>query len=508
MKSSSDNLGKKIAEPKPPLRKKRPALLDVTNRNNGPHSHTGSASSILSFKPMVPCLAKIGKKNEFSFCTQSTDLSQFSLPTSSSKRTITVPSSNAFIPDAFTSSPGSAALPSPSFGGADPGYTNDSSSTRSTARSISLDEVISIWDYFKREDIDHNNIEEFAADICFEGKTTNNLFISNNLDEADNVEVTADNFFEMKTTNNHLAEAGNMCDRDLFFGVDMINVIAHIDNLIGPQLCATTTADIYKYLRAFEANNRPSIDYMERIQKDIDFGMRAVLINWLVEVAESYRLSPDTLFLTVNYIDRYLSGNEMKREHLQLLGVACMMIAAKFDDISPPHVKEFSYITDETYSKWEVLQMESAVLKCLKFEMSTPTPVCFLRRFVSVAQLTYEAPTVQLECMANYITELSLVDYHCLCYAPSMIAASATFLAKYILSPSKEPWNSTLMTYTFYLASDLFDCVKALHGLFNGCSSVDSSAVKKKYSQHEYKFVAKKRCPQLIPLEFFLDESI
>jgi cyclin A len=73
-----------------------------------------------------------------------------------------------------------------------------------------------------------------------------------------------------------------------------------------------------------------------------------------VQVAEEYRLVPDTLYLTVNYIDRYLSGNEINRQRLQLLGVACMLIAAKYKEICAPQVEEFCYITDNTYFRDEV----------------------------------------------------------------------------------------------------------------------------------------------------------
>ncbi|KAJ9166692.1 hypothetical protein P3X46_021402 [Hevea brasiliensis] len=253
---------------------------------------------------------------------------------------------------------------------------------------------------------------------------------------------------------------------------------------------------------------RPSIDFMERIQKDINASMRAILIDWLVEVAEEYRLVPDTLFLTVNYIDRYLSGNVMNRQKLQLLGVACMMIAAKYEEICAPQVEEFCYITDNTYFREEVLEMESAVLNYLKFEMTAPTAKCFLRRFVRAAQGIYEVPSMQLECLANYITELSLLEYSMLGYAPSLIAASAIFLAKYILLPSRRPWNSTLQHYTLYQPSDLCECAKDLHRLC--CNNHNSTlpAIREKYSQHKYKFVAKKYCPPpSIPQEFFHNQS-
>ncbi|CAL5385503.1 unnamed protein product [Camellia sinensis] len=114
---------------------------------------------------------------------------------------------------------------------------------------------------------------------------------------------------------------------------------------------------------------------------------------------------------------------------------------------------------------------------------------------------------MQLECLANYVAELSLLEYNMLCHAPSLIAASAIFLANYILLPSKRPWNSTLRHYTLYQPSDLCECVKALHSLC--CNSLSSSlpAIREKYSQHKYKFVAKKYCPPSVPAEYFQNLS-
>ncbi|KAL5722560.1 Cyclin-A1-1 [Ranunculus cassubicifolius] len=266
-----------------------------------------------------------------------------------------------------------------------------------------------------------------------------------------------------------------------------------------PQLCATIACDIYNHLRASENKKRASTDFMDSVQKDINPSMRAILIDWLVEVAEEYRLVPDTLYLTVNYIDRCLSGNVMNRQRLQLLGVACTMIASKYEEICAPQVEEFCYITDNTYFKEEVLEMESAVLNYLKFEMTAPTAKCFIRRFVHAALGSNEVPSLQLECLGNYVAELSLLEYNMLCYSPSLIAASAIFLAKFILQPTKRPWHSTLVHYTLYKPSELRECVNALHQLFCGSNNSGLPAIREKYSQHKYKFVAKKYCPPSIP---------
>ncbi|KAH0669193.1 hypothetical protein KY285_023351 [Solanum tuberosum] len=89
----------------------------------------------------------------------------------------------------------------------------------------------------------------------------------------------------------------------------------------------------------------------------------------------------------------------------------------------------------------------------------------YCRRFVRVAQGVNEVLSLQLEHLASYIAELSLLEYNMFFYAPSLIAASAIFLAKYIFLPSGKPWNSTLRRYTMYQPSDLRDCVMALHNL-------------------------------------------
>jgi cyclin A len=112
--------------------------------------------------------------------------------------------------------------------------------------------------------------------------------------------------------------------------------------------------------------------------------MRAILVDWLVEVAEEYRLCADTLYLTVNYIDRFLSVYPVQRSQLQLVGVACMWVAAKYEEIYPPNVSDFCFITDNTYTKEQMVAMEELILKRLAYELTVPTAKTFLRRMLQV----------------------------------------------------------------------------------------------------------------------------
>ncbi len=100
---------------------------------------------------------------------------------------------------------------------------------------------------------------------------------------------------------------------------------------------------------------------MESVQQDVNTSMRGILVDWLVEVAQEYKLVSETLFLAVNYIDRFLSCEVAPRRKLQLVGITCMLVAAKYEEIYAPQIEDFCYITDNTYAREEVLAMEQQV---------------------------------------------------------------------------------------------------------------------------------------------------
>ncbi|KAL6212168.1 hypothetical protein ACLB2K_017389 [Fragaria x ananassa] len=267
--------------------------------------------------------------------------------------------------------------------------------------------------------------------------------------------------------------------------------IVDIDaNLKDPLACSLYAPDIYSNIWLTEIERRPSSNYMESLQQDISPSMRGVLIDWLVEVSEEYKLVPDTLYLTVNLIDRFLSHNLVPKQRLQLLGVTCMLIASKYEEIVAPRVEEFCLITDNTYSREEVLDMESEVLNFLHFQLSVPTTKTFLRRFVQAAQASYKVPCVELEFLANYLAELTIVEYGFLKFLPSVIAASAVFLARWTLNQSDHPWTPTLEHYTSYKTSQLQTSVIALEDLQLNTKGCCLNAIREKYRQQKFKSVA------------------
>ena len=104
-------------------------------------------------------------------------------------------------------------------------------------------------------------------------------------------------------------------------------------------------------------------------QDDINDKMRSILIDWLIEVHLKFKLVPESLYLTVNLIDRYLEKEQVNRQKLQLVGVTAMLIACKYEEIYPPIVKDFVYITNNAYTKEEILEMERKMLQALDFNI-------------------------------------------------------------------------------------------------------------------------------------------
>uniref|UniRef100_A0A4W3HWY5 Cyclin A2 n=1 Tax=Callorhinchus milii TaxID=7868 RepID=A0A4W3HWY5_CALMI len=237
--------------------------------------------------------------------------------------------------------------------------------------------------------------------------------------------------------------------------------------------------DIHKYLREMELKCRPKAGYMKK-QPDITNSMRAILVDWLVEVGEEYKLQNETLYLAVNYIDRFLSSMSVLRGKLQLVGTAAMLLASKFEEIYPPEVAEFVYITDDTYTKKQVLRMEHLILKVLSFDLAAPTINQFLGQYRGREEASSKVVSLSL-----YLAELSLIDSEpYLKYLPSTIAASTFCLANYTIN--KVGWPKSLVQLTGYTLESIMPCVTDLYQTYLKASEHAQQAVREKYKTSKY----------------------
>jgi len=251
-----------------------------------------------------------------------------------------------------------------------------------------------------------------------------------------------------------------------------------------PQHVMEYVKDIYAHMSATEGTFQPRPHYLTE-QREINAKMRAILVDWLVEVHMKYRLRRETLFMAVSLIDRYLSLRQVARKRLQLCGVAAMFIASKFEEIYPPEVKDFVYITDNAYTKDDILNMEVSMLRTLNFELCGPTAAHFLDRFQRANLCSEE----QLHLM-HYLAELALLEVQMLQYTPSHIAAAAALLSNKLL---KLPtWPQCMAQFSKHSEAEIKACARELCGILESIDRSSLQAIRKKYSQDRFSRIAKK----------------
>nr|CAD43046.1 cyclin 6 [Trypanosoma brucei] len=276
------------------------------------------------------------------------------------------------------------------------------------------------------------------------------------------------------------------------------SVSPHADRLRenNPVYCSDVIKDITTmYMEsekeAIYGQVLPSPRYLT-YQPEINEKMRMILVDWLIDVHLKFKLHPETLYLTVSIVDRYLSsvntrrttGRYIPRSKLQLVGITAILLAAKYEEIWPPEVKECVYICANTYTRDEVIRMEREMCTELSFRFTVPTPFPFIVRLLDVVeglerqqqtqQLSHQlqqiqsqsqsqsqqtqmqasqsqpqslsrsrsqsrsqprsdeectAYVVQLRHTAFFFLDHGMLDYKCLQFSPSQQAKAALFLA-------------------------------------------------------------------------------
>mmetsp|Transcript_5021 Transcript_5021/g.12638 ORF Transcript_5021/g.12638 Transcript_5021/m.12638 type:complete len:340 (-) Transcript_5021:677-1696(-) len=257
--------------------------------------------------------------------------------------------------------------------------------------------------------------------------------------------------------------------------------------ITNPQEAREYRAHIYDYLRRSECNKAHRVSDPEFLDKQMEISsrMRGILLDWLVEVHYKFKLQPETLYLCINLIDRFLDKRrDIARKKLQLVGGTCMLIAAKYEEFRPPEVGDICYIMDNAYTREDILNMEVAVLNTLKFEVTVPSALQFLEYFIQDMGISRDADHFFL---AQYLLEATLLEVKFLNHKPSMMAAASLYLANRIRKMTN-PWSPALIKRTGYgeqesvkpLAKDIFEMIPGFRG----------KSLFKKYSMDKYRNVA------------------
>ena len=219
---------------------------------------------------------------------------------------------------------------------------------------------------------------------------------------------------------------------------------------------------------------KPKIGYMN-MQNEINEQMRAILIDWIIEVHFQFNLRQETLYMTIWIIDTYLSFNLVSRKKLQLLGITCLLISCKSQEIYFPHQNKFIEVTDGAYNREEMLKMENEILK---------------NDFYNILSKLYNFEKKQY-FLGKYFIESVLIDYKMIKYSGSIISAASTYLVmKYFGINGYQKLYSKYVIKEDNPESVIKDTAKEIYLLIENLSKSKYKSVKNKYGLTQFENVS------------------
>ncbi|EEB08541.1 cyclin Cig1 [Schizosaccharomyces japonicus yFS275] len=245
-----------------------------------------------------------------------------------------------------------------------------------------------------------------------------------------------------------------------------------------PSMVHEYSREIFDYLYTLEQRLAPNPRYME-MQTELEWGMRSILVDWIVKVHARFRLQPETLYLTINLIDRFLSIKVVSVHKFQLVGVSALLIACKYEEVQYPSIQEIVTLVDGGYTHEEILCAERYMLLMLNFDVGWPGPMSFLRRISKADDYDFDTRT-----LAKYLLELTLMDERFVGGLPSFLAASAHYLSTRMLE--KSHWAVKHVYYSGYTERQLKPCAASIVECLVD-AQVHSRSIYRKYLDRRYK---------------------
>lgn len=278
----------------------------------------------------------------------------------------------------------------------------------------------------------------------------------------------------------------NHCDAQLTLALEYAN-----GNLGG-----VTKSQVAEFITQFVARSKPLNSHkLFSFQTELNSTMRYILVDWLVEVAVMKDFPSQIVHIAVNCVDQYLMRRKVQRSELQLLGITCMLIVARFQGTDIVTIREAAWLTDGTYKYEEVVRMMGEVMSCIKGQVRVLTIPDFLQLFCSLG-----AVCPKTECIAGYIADLSILHTECGRFSPALMAASSVLLANSI-QQIENPWPQHMREMTGLGVVQLLDCTLHLH---QQClldeypvdhRNVKLKAIKERYSDERFMKVSEMKVP-------------
>ena len=301
------------------------------------------------------------------------------------------------------------------------------------------------------------------------------------------------------------------------------------------------TAETPEYNRDWVFLNPEAVDSPELhestkylpYQPDLTPKMRSILVDWIIELSEHFNFGPTALHLAVTLVDKVLACGPIRidedsddeadsdaedesktncflisRERFQLLGAACTWVACKVEEMSPPNVDDFAYVSDNIYTTFQIKRMERRICKALNFACWHHTPLLFSYEFIRASHecsntSCHDKHSSLFRHMVMYMLELGRLPYSPVTKKPSLLAAAAVYLARANLGiwsndTTLDPlgrWTRTLEFYTGYSKADLKETVLAIHRYHLAAEESSLKSVFTKYRAKRYMKVALKTVP-------------
>jgi len=319
----------------------------------------------------------------------------------------------------------------------------------------------------------HKDTEKRTASASADVRSRSNVTIQSRAEVVLAERPVADAV--IRSTNNAIEASlqsyqhtGKTDDIDARDADDVLNVTSYVN-------------DMYEYHRLRERVTTPSPSYMDR-HTSVNSRMREILVDWLIDVHYKFKMVPETLYLCVNVIDRFLEKQKIARDQLQLVGVTVLLLASKYEEIYPPTLADLVHICDGAYNEKEILKMEVSVLRTLKYNMTVPSAHVFLIRYLKAGHASR-----RIVQYAVYVLDSTLQHYSLLEYLPSQLAAAAVLIAR--AKEQRHPWSPTLLKYTSYVEDDVIPVARAiLSKMESRGNHVD--AVERRYAHTKFGSVA------------------
>ncbi|XP_078336420.1 G2/mitotic-specific cyclin-B-like isoform X2 [Crassostrea virginica] len=239
--------------------------------------------------------------------------------------------------------------------------------------------------------------------------------------------------------------------------------------------------EIYEYLQYVERR----FVYPENFSSsngEVTSQMRSIMTDWFIQVQVHQELRQQTLHMAVELVDRFLTYKRVPLNTYQLVGITCLLIAAKYHERFAPEVQTLCYLTDNTYVKDQVLRMERHILRTIGFDLNIVDVTVFMDKIL----LIENSLPKEMRQMTKYILDLTLTSDEFIFTVPSLMASAAVCLARKILVSEEPSWTLGLSYFSRYAMNDLIPCMQSMLDLLIKAPDCKFQGARVKYSGEIY----------------------